>query len=362
MTNDEAGYDARKWPSVSIVVPLLNEEQHLREVVEHLLRQDYDGPLDVVLALGPSRDATDQIAREVAAADPRVRLVANPTGATPAGLNAAIAASSGEVVVRCDGHALLPLDYVRTAVETLSRSAADNVGGIMAAEGVTDFECAVARAMTTRLGVGGAPFHVGGAEGEAPTVYLGVFRRSALERVGGYDQSMVRAQDWEMNHRIRASGGRVWFTPALRVTYRPRSTVAALSRQYREYGQWRRVVMRRHPETRKLPGSLRYLAPPAMVVGVTAGTAMGLIGVASGQRWLAGGLLAPAGYAALIATGAVALGSGLGARSRAQLPVVFAVMHWSWGVGFLAGPRGRGDSTSSSVVTATSAVAPDTIA
>ena len=362
MTHEEVRPDAREWPSVSIVVPLLNEERHLREVVAHLLQQAYDGPIDVVLALGPSHDATDEIARELAA-DPRVRLVANPTGATPAGLNAAIAASSGEVVVRCDGHALLPPHYVRTAVETLRRADADNVGGIMAAEGVTDFECAVARAMTTRLGVGGASFHIGGVEGEAPTVYLGVFRRSALERVGGYDQSMVRAQDWEMNHRIRASGGRVWFTPDLRVTYRPRSTVAALSRQYREYGQWRRVVMRRHPETRKLPGSLRYLAPPVMVVGVAAGTAAAVVGVASGQRWLVGGLLAPAGYVALVAAGAVALGSGLGARSRAQLPVVFAVMHWSWGVGFLAGPKGRGGSGSSfAPASRPSGVEPDTIA
>lgn len=363
MADVEARRDAREWPSVSIVVPVLNEEQHLSEAVARLLRQEYDGSLDVVLALGPSRDATDEIARGLVAGDPRVRLVANPTGATPAGLNAAIAASAGEVVVRCDGHALLPHDYVRTAVEVLQRADADNVGGIMAAEGVTDFECAVARAMTTRLGVGGASFHVGGVEGEVPTVYLGVFRRSALERVGGYDESMVRAQDWEMNHRIRASGGRVWFTPDLRVTYRPRSTVAALSRQYREYGQWRRVVMRRHPETRKMPASLRYLAPPAMVVGVTAGTAAGLLGVVLGQRWLVGGLLAPAGYVALVGAGAVALGGGLGARSRAQLPVVFAVMHWSWGVGFLAGPRGRGGPGSAVAPAApASVVAPDTIA
>ena len=112
-----------------------------------------------------------------------------------------------------DGHALVPDDYVAVAVDVLERTGADNVGGMMAAEGTTPFERAVAAAMTSRLGVGSASFHVGGEEGEALTVYLGAFRRSALERVGGYDESMVRAQDWEMNHRIRESGGLIWFTP-----------------------------------------------------------------------------------------------------------------------------------------------------
>ena len=329
----------REWPAVSIVVPILNEERHLREAVEQLLAQQYDGSLEAVLALGPSSDATDEIARELAQGDARIRIVSNPTGATPAGLNLAIAASSADIIVRCDGHALLPADYVRTAVETLERTGADNVGGIMAAEGVTDFEQAVARAMTTALGVGGAPFHIGGQEGEAPTVYLGVFRRSALERVGGYDESMVRAQDWEMNHRIRNSGGVVWFTPAMRVVYRPRSSVAALARQYRQYGQWRRVVMRRHPETRRLPGSLRYLAPPAMVAAVTAGTVTGVVGAATGSRWLLAGFLVPVGYAAAVTAGGAILGRGLPIRAHVELPVAYVVMHWSWGIGFVTGPR-----------------------
>ena len=331
------------WPSVSIVVPVLNEQDHLAESVARLLAQQYDGPLDIVLALGPSDDDTDLIARELANDDPRVTLVSNPTGATPAGLNLAIAASSGEVVVRCDGHALLSPDYVQVAVETLVRTGADNVGGIMAAEGVTDFEQAVARAMTTKLGVGGAPFHVGGAEGEAPTVYLGVFRRAALERIGGYDESMVRAQDWEMNHRIRTTGGLVWFTPELTVTYRPRSSLPALARQYRDYGRWRREVMRRHPETRRLPGSLRYLAPPTMVVGVVGGSALGVAGLITGRRWLTAGLLAPLGYVSVISAGSVIFGKRLPLRARRDLPAVYATMHWAWGLGFLVGPPSKAE-------------------
>ena len=144
-----------------------------------------------------------------------MRLVPNPTGATGAGLNRAVAAARYDVVVRLDGHALVPADYVRVAVETLQRTGADNVGGVMSAEGVTDFQRAVAAAMTSPIGVGQASFHVGGEEGPALTVYLGAFRREVLERLGGYDETFLRAQDWELNHRIREGGGVVWFTPRL---------------------------------------------------------------------------------------------------------------------------------------------------
>lgn len=320
-------------PGVSVVMPVLDEEAHLRHAVSTVLGQDYAGPLEVVLALGPSRDRTRQVALDLAAGDRRVRLVDNPTGATGAGLNRAVAAAVHDVIVRLDGHALVPPDYVRTAVDTLMRTGADNVGGVMAAEGVSDLERAVARAMTSRLGVGSASFHVGGEEGPAPTVYLGTFRRGVLERLGGYDESFLRAQDWELNHRIRESGGVVWFTPALTVTYRPRSSLRALARQYADYGRWRRVVMREHPGT----VSLRYLAPPAAVLAVAAGTAVGT------TVW-SPALLAPLGYGAAVLAGSVVVGRGLPLRSRALLPLVLTTMHGSWGVGFLASRRRAGRS------------------
>ncbi len=322
-------------PAVSLIMPVLDEELHLAESVAAALGQDHPGPLELVLALGPSRDRTDEVAAILAAADPRIVLVRNPSGSTPSGLNRALARAAHDLVVRVDGHCLLPPDYVSVAVETLERTGADNVGGIMAAEGRTPFEETVARAMTSWLGVGGAPFHLGGAEGPAPTVYLGAFRRSALERVGGYDEAFVRAQDWELNHRIRDTGGLVWFTPRLRVTYRPRPDLRRLARQYFEYGRWRRQIMRRHPET----VSARYLAPPAAVLATAAGTAAGVVGMAGGPRWLRLGLLTPAGYAALLLAGTAGGGRGLPPRSRALLPAVFATMHWAWGIGFLTSPR-----------------------
>ncbi len=322
-------------PGVSIVVPVLNEERYLESTVRRLLDQVYDGPLEVVLALGPSHDNTDSVARSLAETDLRVHLVDNPSGRTPTGLNLAIAASHYPYVVRCDGHAEVPHDYVAVAIETLERTGADNVGGIMAAQGITPFEMAVARAMTTPLGVGGASFHVGGNEGPAPTVYLGAFRRTALERVGGYDETMVRAQDWEMNLRIRDTGGLIWFTPNMRVTYRPRGSIRALAKQYFDYGRWRREVVRRHPDTI----SARYLAAPAAVTGVSIGTLAGFIAAGGGPTWLSVGWLAPIGYLLLISLGSLVVGRGLPVSSWWRLPIVLATMHGSWGLGFITGSK-----------------------
>lgn len=318
-------------PGVSLVMPVLDEELHLAESVGAVLDQDYGGPLELVLALGPSTDRTDAVARGLAAADPRVRTVPSPTGRTPDSLNLALAAARHDVIVRVDGHCVLPRDYVRVAVETLLATGADNVGGVMDARGRTPFEKTVARAMGSWLGVGGAAFHLGGEEGPAPTVYLGAFRRAALERVGGYDPRFTRAQDWEMNHRIRDTGGLVWFTPRLRVEYRPRPTLRRLARQYLEYGRWRRQIVREHPET----VSPRYLAPPAAVVGVLLGTVAGVAGSLGAPSWLRVGYLAPAGYAALLAAGSLTAGADLPWASRLRLPAVIATMHGAWGVGFL---------------------------
>ena len=326
-----SGTDAAAWPLVSVIMTVRDEARHLRTSVERILAQDYPGRLELVVALGPSRDDTHAIARRLACEHPALRLVENPSGRTPAGLNAALAAATGEVVARVDGHALLPPDYLCSAVRTLRETGAANVGGVMAAEGTTAFERAVARAMTSPFGVGAGRFHYGGQPGPADTVYLGVFRRDALERAGGYDEQFVRAQDWELNHRIRGAGGVVWFTPDLRVTYRPRPTLRALARQYRDYGRWRRVVMRRHPDSVRL----HYLVPPAATVAVLAGAGAAL----AGRRI---GLVPPLGYAAAVLLASGVAGRGLPPPVRARLPLVFATMHGAWGVGFLTSPPSLG--------------------
>lgn len=323
------------WPSVSVVMPVLDEERHLAEAVKRIVAQEYPGEIEVVLALGPSRDRTDDVARTIAAADQRITLVPNPSGRTPDALNHAIGASRHEIVVRVDGHGHLPPDYIRTAVRLLQETGADNVGGMMVPVGRTTFEQAVARAMSSRLGIGGARFHVGGEAGPADTVYLGVFRRSVLERLGGFDPRFARAQDWELNYRIRRSGGVVWFSPDLRVTYRPRSSLGSLARQFYRTGRWRRQVEKTYPDSH----SLRYQAPPAAVLALTVGTAVGVAGLVTGTAWAVVGLVAPVGYATLLLAATPVVARGLPLAAQVRFPVVVAVMHMCWGAGFLRGPE-----------------------
>jgi succinoglycan biosynthesis protein ExoA len=320
-------------------MPVLNEERHLAAAVRRVLDQGYPGELEVILAIGPSEDRTREIADQLAAEDPRVRVVDNPAAKTPHALNLGIAASTHDIVVRVDGHGELTDGYIERAVRLLDETGAANVGGVMDAQGETPFEQAVASAYTTRLGLGGSAFHLAGSlAGEVETVFLGVFRKEALQAVGGFDETMHRAQDWELNHRLRGIGRKVWFSPELRVTYRPRSTLGALARQMYETGKWRREVMARYPET----ATPRYLAPPLAVVGVACGTVAGLIGLVAGVRPLTAGLLAPAGYLLLVVAGTLTAGR-LPIAARIRLPAVLATTHLAWGSGFLIGlsPRPR---------------------
>ncbi|MET9853861.1 glycosyltransferase family 2 protein [Streptomyces sp. NPDC006450] len=315
-------------PAVSVIMPVLDEERHLRDSVHHILGQEYGGEMEVVIALGPSKDRTDEIAAELVREDPRVHTVPNPTGRTPAALNAAIQASRHPIVVRVDGHGMLSPDYIATAVRLLEETGAQNVGGIMHAEGENAWEDAVAAAMTSRIGVGNAAFHTGGKAGPADTVYLGVFRREALEAAGGYNVEFIRAQDWELNFRIREAGGLIWFSPDLKVQYRPRPSVRALAKQYKDYGRWRHVVARYHSGSI----NLRYLAPPAAVCAIAAGLVVG----AALTPW---GFVVPAGYLAAITAGSLPAGKGLSPGARLRIPVALATMHMCWGYGFLTSPR-----------------------
>ncbi len=317
-------------------MPVLNEERHLEAAIQRVLDQDYPGELEVILAVGPSSDRTPEIADALAAMDPRIRVVDNPAARTAAALNLGIAASQHEIIVRVDGHGELTDGYIQKAVELLDETGAANVGGVMDARGTSPFEEAVAVAYTTRLGLGGSAFHLAESPAaEAETVFLGVFRKDALVAVGGFDESMHRAQDWELNYRLRSSGHKIWFSPELRVTYHPRSTLRALLRQMYETGTWRREVVRRHPET----ATVRYLAPPLTLIGVLVGSMAGLLGVVVDSRLLRLGFLAPAGYLALIIGGSLITARPISAAARLRLPLVLAATHLAWGAGFLIGGK-----------------------
>jgi succinoglycan biosynthesis protein ExoA len=318
-------------------MPVLNDATHVRAAVESILAQDYAGPVEVLIALGPSIDGTAELVADLADRDARVHVLENEVGSTPAGLNIGIRAAKHPVVVRVDSHSLLPTDYARVAVETLERTGADNVGGIMDARGVTPFERAVALAYTTKVGLGGSAFHVGGAEGPADTVYLGVFRRSALERVGLFDETIKRGQDWELNRRLRETGGTVWFTPALGVTYRPRSSVERLARQMFSTGLWRGELARRFPSAH----GIRYFVPPVMVLGVVIGLILGIAGIVQAAMgvapWLLLGFVVPVVYVLFVIAATLAYARGHGARTAAWFLIVLPCIHVSWGVGFILG-------------------------
>ena len=326
-------------PAVSVVMPVLNEEKHLAESVAAVLGQEYPGGFELVLAIGPCKDRTEAIARELAAADSRITVVPNPSGQIASAMNAAVKAARHEILTRIDAHSMLPEGYLRRAVRTLMETGAADVGGWMAAEGVTPFQSAVAWAMTSPFGMGTAANHTGGDAGPADTVYLGVYRREAIEKVGGYDETMLIAEDWELNYRIRAAGGLIWFTPDLKVTYRPRATLGALAKQQFRYGRWRRVVARRYPET----VNLRYMAPPMAtalnVLGLLCGIE-GLTPVSPVSFGIASlGFAIPAVYLGGVTAVAAVFARNLPLNVRVRVPLALTVMHMCWGAGYLTSPR-----------------------
>jgi len=313
-------------PAVSVVLPVLNEELHLANAVQSILSQDYAGTLEIILALGPSKDKTNEIAELLALADKRILLVNNPSGRTAAGLNLALNKSSNSVIVRVDAHAEIQRNYISLAIEVMKSSGAVNVGGIMGAQGVSSFEKAVARAMRSPFGVGASRFHTGGDSGYVDTVYLGVFLRTAVIAVGGFDERFIRAQDWELNFRLRQAGGKIFFDPRLHVTYRPRSTVKALAKQYFEYGRWRRVVSRRHKGTI----NYRYLAPPFSLVAALVSI---ILSVTLNNLFI----IPAAIYGIFLILASLLIGKGI--IERILLPIVLFTMQMSWGLGFLTSPK-----------------------
>jgi glycosyltransferase involved in cell wall biosynthesis len=320
-------------PPVSVFLAVRNEEHHLADCVASILGQDYAGEIEVVLAVAPSGDRTLEVAGSIAAEHGSVTVLENPAALTPHGLNLAIKAARHDILVRADGHSVLPPDYVSRVVLLLEQTGAANVGGRMEPLGDAPVAAAVARAMSSRFGIGGGAFHVGGEAGPQPTVYLGAFRRQALEDVQGYDEFFARAQDWDLNHRLRARGHAVWFDPSIAVGYRPRASWREFAEQQFRTGGWRRRMIERYPQT----ASLRYLAPPVAVLAIVAGTLAGLSAVLPGPipGWLALGFCVPLAY--LLGITAVGLidGRGLAWRVRVRLPLAIGLLHVSWGAGFL---------------------------
>ena len=317
---------AHRSPPVSVILTVANEAAHLESAINAILESRYQGEMEVAIAVGPSQDGTVEIAEKLSNLNNRIKVIKNPSGRTPDGLNAAIDATKHEIIVRVDGHSEISKDYIDKAVKILQETGAVNVGGIMAAEGITPFQRAVARAMRSPIGVGPARFHTGGLAGSTDTVYLGVFKRSALEAIGGYDKRFTRAQDWELNYRLRSNGGLIWFDPSLQVTYRPRKNPRSLASQYFQYGRWRSAVLRHH----KKAANARHLAPPMNLIAQLIAI---VLGVFTNPIFFA----LPIIYLSAILISSLILGKGWNEKIR--LPIVLIIMHFCWGFGFITSPR-----------------------
>jgi succinoglycan biosynthesis protein ExoA len=314
-------------PFVSVIIPMRNEQAWIDRCLGSVLAQDWPWDrMEVLVADGLSTDDSPRMLAELAARDPRVRVIANPGLIVPTGLNLAITAARGDIVMRIDAHTMIERDYLRRGVELLERTGACNVGGPMVCRGGGPIADAIASAMSSRFGIGAA-FHFATGEQECDTVYMGMWPRRVFEEIGLFDEEFVRNQDDELSYRIRKAGGRIVVSPTMRSLYQNRESWKALAKQFYQYGVWKVRVLQKHPKQM----SLRHFVPPAFQAGVVL---LLLVGVLWHPAfWTA--IAAVALYAGFLAAVAARETAGLAARARLWLALV--LIHQSWAFGFLVG-------------------------
>lgn len=295
-------------PTVTVAIPVLDEEAHLGACLDAIDAQTYSGIVEVLVIDGGSSDRSVEIARQ----HQMVRVLDNPLRIQSAALNLALDEAAGEILVRVDGHCVIAPDYVERCVAALDATGAAIVGGGMTPVADGAMQEAIAAAMASRIGAGPARFHSSGDAGWVDTVYLGAYRVADAVAVGGYAADMSINEDAEFAIRLAPRGG-VWFDPTIRSTYIPRSSLAAVARQFYRYGRGRAVTVRRHPASL----SPRQLAAPALVLGILSPWRRPVLGA----------------YTTLVAGWSLAGGSERPARAGLVLPA----MHVPWGVGFLTG-------------------------
>ncbi|HTJ00129.1 MAG TPA: glycosyltransferase family 2 protein [Dongiaceae bacterium] len=317
-------------PKVSVVMPCRNEAAWIEKCLAAVLAAEPPaGGLEIIVADGQSDDGTRKILEGLAQRDFRIRMIDNPGRIVPTGLNAAIRAARGEIIIRLDAHTEYAPDYLRQCTELIQTGTADNVGGPWVAEGQGWLSEAIAAAFQSPFAVGGARGHDPDYEGPVDTVYLGCWKRAAFDRFGYFDEELVRNQDDEYNLRLIRAGGKIWQSPKIKSRYHPRGSLSGLFRQYMQYGYWKVRVIQKH----RLPASIRHLVPGLFLVYLLL---TGVAGFFWPLLWVAFGLaLGAYGFAVLLASGLTA------ARTRWKLlpalPLVFPCYHFGYGYGFLRG-------------------------
>ena len=314
-------------PLASVIVPVLNEAEFIERSVGAILEQSLDGDFEILLIDGGSSDGTPEILERLAGRHPNIRVLSNPARLIPNALNIGLRHARGEYIARMDAHTYYPPDYVATAVERFQQGDVACVSGPQEPFGEDDWSRRIALALHSKLGIGGASFRNPTREIEVDTAFTGVWRRSMLLELGGWDEDWPINEDAELAARIRARGGRYVSVPAMAAKYVPRRSLHALALQYWRYGQYRAKTALRHPNALRRS----HLLPPAVATTLLAVLLPGRVG-----RLARRGILF---YGAALAAGSAhaAAGSEAPPRDVASLPAVFAVMHLSWGAGFLAG-------------------------
>lgn len=315
-------------PFVSVIIPVRNEERYIERCLYSLAAQDYPRDrYEVLVVDGQSTDATRQLVSRVAAESTLdVRLLENPRLRPAAAMNIGLQHARGEIIVRLDGHAAATPGFLTQSVRALERTGADCVGGVIESEGDTDVGRAIAAAMSSRFGVGGAAFRVGG-EGDVDTVAFGAYRRDVFDAIGGFAEDIDKGEDDEFNYRLLDHGGRIVLVPSIRARYVVRGDLRGLWRQYFGYGLAKPEVLRRHP----LQARPRQFVPALFVAALALAAPLALAGE---RRPLRAILRA---YAAANASASLAVARERGWQHLPWLPPAFACLHLAYGTGFLAG-------------------------
>jgi len=317
-------------PLVSIILPIRNESATIESGLQAVFEQDYTGPTEILITDGMSMDSTRQIIDHFSALHPQMQMqiLDNPGKIVPTGINIALNQAKGEIIIRVDGHTIIAPDYVRQCVETVQRTHADNVGGRMNAIGVTPFGKAAALATSSLFGIGGGRFHTSDKEEWVDTVYMGAWPRRVFKQIGLFDEELVRDQDDELNYRLREHGGKILLSPVIRSEYAVRSTPIALWRQYYQYGLWKVRVLQKHPRQM----SMRQFVPPffllALFVSVFFTFSPILLPLSP---------VVPLLYLVANLSASTISAVKQGWKLVPILPFVFAILHFSYGLGFLVG-------------------------
>lgn len=320
-------------PFISIIIPTYNEAAHIGRMLDDIAGQDYDpSRYEVLIADGRSSDRTREIAGEHAAVRPGIKIIDNPGRFVPFGLNLAIKQSAGEIIVRMDAHSRYPKDYLSSLIEWGDRLGADNVGGVWITLPSNDSvkARAIALALTHPLGVGDAIYRLGGSKvKEVDTVPYGCYPKRVFDKIGLFDEQLLRNQDDEFNARLKRSGGKIFIIPGIKIEYFARENFSKLGKMYFQYGYFKPLVNKKI----KIPANVRQLAPAALILLplIMAGMAWWNAGFA----WMAAGMVVF--YLLVVAGVSILLSAGKGPGLFANLTGSFLTIHFSYGWGYLRG-------------------------